>query len=109
MVTVEDGTVCKQQRVVVVHSVLWRSFLWPSSEATFLQETSWGQASLLCGYSTPKNLQPGGLDPNPLLDRPDQTENSTAAQQNNLKVSWMSCSSRVEGDQSDTQTDEPVG
>ena len=107
MVTVEDGTVGEQQSVVVVHSVLWRSSLWPSSEATLLQEALWGQAGLLCGHSAPENLQPGGLDPDPVLDHPDQTGDSAAAQQNHLEVSWMSCS-RVEGDQSDTQADEPV-
>lgn len=80
VVTVENGTVCKQRSVVVVHSVLWRSFLWLSFKATLLQGALWGQTGLLCGDFGLENLQPGGLDPDLVLDHPDQTEDSAAAQ-----------------------------
>lgn len=63
---------------------------------------------LLSGHSAPENLQSVGLDPDPVLDDPDQPDNSAAGQQNHLKVSRM-CRREVEGDQSDTQTDEPAG
>lgn len=108
MVTVQNGTVCKQECVVVVHRVLWRSFLWSPSEATLLQGALRGQTGLLSGHSAPENLQSVGLDPDPVLDDPDQPDNSAAGQQNHLKVSRM-CRREVEGDQSDTQTDEPAG
>lgn len=109
VVTVEDGTVGERQAVVVEHGVLWRSFLRASSEAALLQGALRGQAGLLRGHPAPENLQPGGLHPDPVLDDPDQTENSAAARQNHVKVPRVVGCGGVEGDQSNRQADEPVG
>lgn len=106
VVTVEDRTVSKRQPVVVEHGGLCRSFLCSSFEATLLQRARWGQPHILHGLPAPENLQSGALDPDPILDHPDQTVNFAAAQQNHLKVPWMS-SCRVEGNLSDAQTNEP--
>jgi len=108
VITVEDWTVCKQQCVVVVHRGLCGTFLRPSFEATHLQAALWRQACRLCGDPAPENLHLGSLDPDAVLDGPDEAENSAAARQNHLKVSWMG-RGRVEVDQSDAQTDEAAG
>lgn len=107
VITVEERTVCKQRPVVVVHSLLCRTFLWPSFKAALLQAALWGQTGLLCGKPPSENLQPGGLDPDPVLDDPDQAENLGPAWQNHLKTPWRGCRG-VKGNQSDPQTDESV-
>lgn len=107
MVTVKDGTVCKWQFVVIVHSGLWRTLLRPSLETALLQGAVQGQAGFLCWHLAPENLQFGGLDPNSLLDHTHQTQNCAAARQNHLKIPRMDGGG--EGDQSDAQTDKPAG